>query len=421
MRPSFAERGAVNILFLVMVLVVALVFGVLWFTQLQKNEQLEKAASLARIEATASEDKFSFYRDYYSAVAKLIGGGLPEQVPWDESLSGTVASEKAADVTKRLEDALRTIGGRVDDGTSTPAKLVDALEVPVSRYLALKGEIGQKNQEIAALKSQVETKDKSAKEADRAHQEEKARIQTENDANVSRLTQQLTDVRAQNEEVQTKVRDSNTELDTTRTTLNKEKQDLLQQTKEAQGQVRSMKSEIKIKRATETPDGKILSADPRSGLAMIDVPGSEFLKRGTRFKVYENGKGGTKIHKGYVTVTNLGPNMSEGRIDETVPGSGDIGNGDWLYNPVFDRKDQQHFFFLGRLPGRYNKEIATRILTSFGAAIDPKVTVTTHFLVLGEKEDLDGEELTESPEYKNAMTWGVEVIRAQDLAPFLQM
>ena len=74
---------------------------------------------------------------------------------------------------------------------------------------------------------------------------------------------------------------------------------------------------------------------------------------------------------------------------------------------------------LGELTGRVNKEMAKRVLEGAGAKVDDKVTVETDFLVLGVKEAPDSPELTESESYKQAQAWGIEIIRARDLDPFL--
>jgi hypothetical protein len=419
------ERGAVSIVFLVLVLIVTVVFGALWFVEKQENKKLMDSERLAAAAKSDKDREVTFCREYYATVAEKVGGGVEPLIPaWTpDIISGR---DIAATPVKKLDELITNVPLRADDNVTKPATLADAVEAPIKRYQTLKGEITQNKAEIERLKKDVEEKDKTIAANQKAYDEARRNFQTEAESTYSRLNTQLNETRAQNEQVQTQIRDANAETEKVRTESNAEKQKILGSQRELEGQVRQIHGELKIKRATETPDGKILNADPNSSIVMIDVTSQSQLRRGTRFKVYETGKGNTKIHKGWITVTDVGPSMSEARIEETMPGVGGIGRGDWIYNPFFDKETAKtgsptRFVFLGQLPGRYTREMATRILESFGARVEDKVTVHTSFLVLGAKEDPEGPELTEDQNYKNATLWGVEIIRAQDLAPFLQM
>ncbi len=418
MSVHSAQRGAVSLLVLILVLVVTLIFGVLWFTQMGANEDLTKKSSAAVKDSKAATAQMEFYRDYYAAVAPLVGGGVPSTIPYDATKSEPAALVAEA-VVKVVSTVLEGVGQQVDAPSERPANLVSALDVPITRVKALKGQLAAKDQEISRMKSENEAQATQISSLGTAHADEKARMQSEFESNISRLNSQINEVRAQNEAVQGKVRESQTELETSRETFNKEKQGLLTDRKDLESTVRAVKSEQRIKRATVTSDGKVLSADPKTGAVFIDLTSKNMVRRGTRFKVFENGKGGERIHKGYVTVTDVGAAMSEAKVDEST-GSGAIGAGDWLYSPIFEASETVTFAFLGQLPGRYSREVASRILENAGAKIGEKVDVSTTFLVLGEKEDAEAEELTASADYKNALLWGVEIIRAQDLAPFLK-
>ena len=423
---SFAgERGAVNILYLVITLVVALAFGALWFTQLQENEKLVEHEAKAKATLAQAENDIAWYKGYYTEISQRIGGGVPTALPGGADFE-KLPSEVAKTALKGVDEALSNIGKQVNDTASSaspPTNLVEALLVPVTRYKSVEQDVRTRDTRVKELQAEVEQKDKDLRAAVAKRDEELQRIQTEYNANISRLSQQNSDLQNEVATTTAKVAEQNTEMETTRQTSNKEKQELTTSLREFEGQVRTLHSAAKLERETEVSDGKILSADPKLGLGMIDITSSDLVRRGTRFKVYESGKGNTKIHKGWVTVTDIGPRMSEVRIDEIVPGVGAIGAGDWLYNPYFSKTAGRkiNFHFLGQLPGRYTRETAERILKGFGASVQDKVTIETDFLVLGENEDPDADPLTESADYRNAMTWGIEVIRARDLAPFLQM
>ena len=76
--------------------------------------------------------------------------------------------------------------------------------------------------------------------------------------------------------------------------------------------------------------------------------------------------------------------------------------------------------FLGEMPGSWNRATATKFLKQRGATIEDKVSINTDFVVLGVQEDEDAAPLTDSDDYRHALQWGIEVIRARDLAPYLK-
>ncbi len=415
------ERGAVNILFLVMVLVLALIFGTLWFLQLQENEELSTRLQSERNRSNFEAQRSAWARDYHNSFAGKIGGGFPTSFPVQEgTVPDALAQETVKPFTTGVETKISEVLARVDEGALQPQNLMEAIEIPVTRYLAKKAEVTslqttivQKDAEIAAKSAEIESLKK-------AHADQLSAATATHGASQSALKAINDALEQTNTEVQTKISTLVDESKVERESLNTSRNDALAQKNELEGQVRSIKSELRIERAKETPDGKVLSADSETGICLISISSKEQLRRGTRFKVYETGKGGEKIHKGWVTVTDTRPDMSVARIDETVPGKGGIDADDWLYNPIFNPAGEVHFLFLGQTPGRYTREVAERILESFGAKIDKKVTTRTDFIVVGEKETEDADELTESPEYKNAQTWGIEMIRPKDLEPFLQ-
>ena len=115
------------------------------------------------------------------------------------------------------------------------------------------------------------------------------------------------------------------------------------------------------------PDGKIIAVN-RRGTCHIDVGSDSMLRRGTRFKVFEIGKGGAMIEKGWITVTNTENGQSTCAVDSRAAGL-NIDAGDMIFNPVFSRGKEVRFAILGDLPGKYNKETAVRILGKLGARV----------------------------------------------------
>lgn len=421
MRWDSRNGGAVHILFLVVVLLVALAFGALWFVQVQENEALVNSADRYKKAAELTNLKLTFALDSYAVVAKLAGAGLPQTLvmPDDADLVDTTVDQQFEPQVQAIKGQLRALGGEIDDPTASPTTLREAWDPIKSALTSAQTQIRQKENEIASLKAQITNKDQQIGDAQRTAEGERNTARDEHTAFVTRANSQLGELRDQNDAFSSRNREIQDEVDRVKDESNRERQRLVSRTQELQGQVRSIKDQLKIEKERETPDGKVLSSDPRSGMVFVDIGGQQQLRRGTRFKVYETGKGDTKIHKGWVVVTAVSPLMSEARIESQTSGTGGITAGDWLYNPYFQTDRQTSFAFLGQLTGRYSREQAERILKSFGARIDEKAGINTDFLVLGVKEDPDAEDLTETEDYKAATTYGVEIIGAKELVDFL--
>jgi len=414
-----SQRGAVHILFLIFVLVIALSFGALWFVELQDNEEAVAGRAAAEYQAGENLKLAEYRRDFYNQVAPLAGGTIPTQMPEPADAMAS-ARDEAEKYVMRINNDLAGVGNQVDDPAAKPTTLRGAWEPLITRYQALKGEIGQLKTEIERLKREVASRDLQIQNATSAHAGELQKNQEEWEATKSTLNSQLDDLRTQNDTLSNQVRETQDELASTREKDNEERRGLADKTEELESNVRSVKGELgKIKRARNVPDGKIIAVNSR-GTCHIDVGSDSMLRRGTRFKVFEIGKGGAMIEKGWITVTNTENGQSTCAVDSRAAGL-NIDAGDMIFNPVFSRGKEVRFAILGDLPGKYNKETAVRILGKLGARVEDGVSIATDFVVLGMKEGEDADEITDRDDYKNAKRWGIEMIRARDLQSFLQL
>lgn len=419
MSSMQSQRGAVHILFLVFVLIIALAFGALWFVELQENEDNVNAAKDAQYELLIVERRAEYYREFYNQVAPLVGATIPSVMPEPADMDAS-ARDDAEKYVQRVRNDLASIGNQVDDPAAKPDTIRAAWEPLVTRYQARKAEIAQLKTEIERLKGEVASRDQQIQNATTAHSAELQRIQEEWEATKSTLNSQLDDLRTQNDTLANQVRETQDELASTREKDNEERRGLADKTEELESNVRAMHGDLgKIKRAKNKPDGVVRGADG-SGTVFISIGSETMLRRGTRFKVMESGKGGAMIEKGWITVTNTSNGQSRCAIDSQVPGR-EIEAGDMIFNPIFDANREVRFTILGDLPGKYNKETAVRILGKLGAKVEDNVNIRTDFLVLGMKEGEDADEITDRDDYKNAKRWGVEMIRARDLQSFLQL
>lgn len=419
-----AERGAVHIMYVIGTLLVALIFAALWFTQLQDNEQLRADASAAKAQVTPLQDQLEFAKKYYAEAAKVIGGAVPAEMSIPDEVSHGIAVLPSDDkvlgvVVKRYMNDLREACRAAGDPAAAPKNAMEAVGILKGKYDAQVNEVSVRDQQIATKNAEIAAKVAELAAANKRRDDDVAAVNTEKENVTARLTQQHNDASAERDTLQAANRAVNDEITKVRETANAEVNAALLKTKELDATVGAMKSAERLERETMKSDGKVLAVNAAQKTLWIDVGASDQLRRGTIFRVYETVKGGVKTYKGKVVVTSLEANRAEARIAAEEPGM-KIMEGDWIYNPHFDRAKSMRFVFLGDLNGSVSKELATKILEANGAKVDAKVTTATDFLVLGAKETPEAEELTESPTYKEAIRWGIEVIRASDLEVFLK-
>jgi hypothetical protein len=417
-----AQRGAVHIMFLIVVLVFTLGFAALWFTQLQENETLRNEATAARKAIEPVQNELSFAKKYYAEIGKIVGGGVPAEmiipegvargepiVPTDDNVLGNVL--------KKFNNVLREKCRSAEDPASAPKTVMEAVDIVLSRFNAKVTDVTVRDQQIASLKADIEAKKTEIATAGKRRDDDVAAVTSEKENAVARLTQQLNDASAERDTLQGKNREKEEEVQKTREKANADVNTAVRAVKEADAVVGSMKSALRLERETMKSDGKVLAVNQTSGTLWLDVGAKHFLRRGTSFKVYRTVKGGDKAYQGRVTVTSVEADRAEARIESQ---DGKIEEGDWIFNPYYDRSKAMRFTFLGAMNGTVSKELATKMLEANGAKVDEKLSTSTDFLVIGAKETPEAEELTESPVYKEAMRWGIETIRAADLESFLK-
>jgi NAD-dependent DNA ligase len=427
---SQSQRGAVSIVVVIIVGIVALAFGALWFTTLQENKKLIESEKLANEKVVPAEARLRYAESGYVELAKLLGPQVPQDLPkpetWTSASFGganslTMITDPAllGQKTEALKASLKTALEDVGDKATQPANVKEALDAVVNAYKAQQNnvkaiqekDIKDKDAEIASLAQKL-------KDAEAKATADLAALTTEKENATARLNQQLSEANSQRDEAQAQNRKLTEEISTTKDTSNKDVLTAKAAQRTLDAQVSALKSDLKTQRETEIPDGKIVAVNRSLKTAFIDIGGKDRLRRGTAFKVFETVKAGEKIFKGRVVVTDVGPDRSTVAIESEAPGQ-TISEMDVIVNPVFDKKRQTRFVILGELTGRANKEMAKRILENAGARVDDKVSVETDFVVLGVKEAPDAPDLTETDQYKQAQAWGIEIIRARDLDPFL--
>jgi hypothetical protein len=140
-----------------------------------------------------------------------------------------------------------------------------------------------------------------------------------------------------------------------------------------------------------------------------------------KFKVFEKGKGGEKLFKGWIKIVDAQKDISKFSVTTLDNAFNPIVSGDLIASDLYDPEKQVVFVFLGVLPGRYNKEEASRLLTELGVRVDEKVTPDTDFLVVGDKESgEDAPELQTLPDFSLAQEYSVQMLTPGDLRVYLE-
>jgi hypothetical protein len=425
---SQSQRGAVSIVAVIIVGIVALAFGALWFTTLQENKKLIESEKAANEKVVPTEARLRYAESGYSELAKMIGPAVPADLPKPENWTNSNFGSTLALVTdpallglktEAVKASLKTALEDVGDKATQPANAKEALDAVVNAYKALQNNVKTiQDSTVKEKDAQIESLTTKLKDAEAKATTDLQALTTEKENATARLNQQLAEANGQRDEAQAQNRKLTEEITATKDTANKDVLSAKSSQRTLDAQVSAMKSDLKTQRETDVPDGRILAVNRSMKTAFINVGGKDRLRRGTAFKVYESVKAGEKLYKGRVVVTDIGPDRSTVAIESEADGM-EISEADVIVNPVFDKNRQTRFVILGELTGRANKEMAKRILENAGARVDDKVTVETDFIVLGVKEAPDSPELTDTDQYKQAQAWGIEVIRARDLDPFL--
>lgn len=424
---SQSQRGAVSIVVVIIVGIVALAFGALWFTTMQESNRYKESFNQVNAKLLPTEAKLAFAEAGYSELAKVIGPAVPAELPKPENWASGFKAGSAfitdplmlGQKVDQLKVSMKAALEEAGDKATQPADLRSTIDALLASYKALQtNKVTPLDATVKAKEAEIEALNTKLKDAEAKASADLAALNTEKDNATARLNQQLAEANAQRDEAQGQNRKLTEEITNTKDTSNKEVVTAKAKMRMLDAQVSSMKSDLKTQRETDQADGRVLAVNRSMKTAFIDLGGRDHLRRGTAFKVFEMGKGGEKVYKGRVVVTSVGADRSEVAIESEADGKS-VAETDIIVNPVFDKSRATRFVILGEMTGRVNKDLAKRVLESAGAKVDEKVTVETDFLVLGVKEAPDAPELTDSEAYKQAQAWGIEIIRARDLDPFL--
>ena len=419
---SHSERGAVHIAWLIAVLLVAL--GVTAFAW---NAAAERDKALADAKKASSELKKSRLEGEWNAacfdrISKVVGGGVPVSPPALETVADPLPDagedKYIGKYTTLAKNALKDAYKAVGDESASTMTLVEGLQVLVNRYKTASGEVAALQTQVKTLEAEVKGKSDALTEADKRRATDLDQLKQESDNAQARLQGQIAQLTQERDDAQSQNRKLTDEAAKTKDESNKEVVAARSAMKTMDAQVAAIKNQVQVSKESETPDGKVLAVNRAMKTCFIDIGSKDKVWRGAAFRTYQIRRGNTKVFTGRVVVVSVGAERAECVIESEASGEM-VGEGDMILSPIFDKSKTLRFVVLGELPGRYNREMATKILESHGVKVESKVSVETDFVVVGIK---DGEEAdpTESEDFKKAQGWSIPVLRARDLEPFLQ-
>jgi hypothetical protein len=196
-------------------------------------------------------------------------------------------------------------------------------------------------------------------------------------------------------------------------------------TKEAQvKEVKALKAEIAKLQAHNTAlvskltlinppnvaDGQVIAARNNVAQAFINLGRKDMLQPDTIFQI--KNPNSDKI-KGYAKVVRVEQERAEVQLSGIVdPIADQVREGDKIYNSLYSPNSSRNIFLLGRFDYPYHKPELEKLLIALGNKVSAKMVPGVDLVILGDKtinEAQDGlQEITESPEYKEALNLGVE-------------
>jgi hypothetical protein len=144
-------------------------------------------------------------------------------------------------------------------------------------------------------------------------------------------------------------------------------------------------------------DGNVIRVEQNSDVVYINLGNAEHVSRGLTFAIYDPkynisvGAEGPGHEKASLEVIDIGEHESTARVTHVEPGQA-VNVGDVIANPVYhaDRARKFHFFVYGDFdldgdgtstPGERQQLI--RLIQNWGGVIDDQLTTQTDFLVVG--------------------------------------
>jgi hypothetical protein len=409
-RISAVWMISVGVLFLA-----ALAFG--FIAQSDLTAEKDKVDS-ARVAKTDAEARFETVNEVKRDVSEILG--------WYDRESADPSADAVA-ATQALEDLRSTF----TDLGPTETDYESALPKITAAY-------NQRGRKVSELETRIQTLQGELTSA----QGTTAQVQADKDQLIGNLNQQLADEQQNAAQRQSELEDrlstAQDQLSERDAELRKVRTDMASAARDYDSEKRVFQTRIAALSDTtrfvkepfaSAADGKIIEVSRSLPVGWIDIGANNRLTRGTRFRVESNTPGNARF-KAWAEVTNVEEGRAEVVFSEQVDRFDPVVRGDIVINPLFDPTGGRNAVLAGRFSGEYNKKDLESLLGRMGIHVQPKLELTTHFLIVGSALYRDPEtnepleeplEPSELSVYKDAEALSVQIIPLQDIREFFRI
>ncbi len=162
-------------------------------------------------------------------------------------------------------------------------------------------------------------------------------------------------------------------------------------------------------------DGSILTVNQDAMTGFIDIGRKDGLFRGTEFEVFDTIKGGRRVQKGTIEVTDRFEDYSRFKIKNQIDAlNKPIESEDFVRSEKFSKQDVKVFVFAGQMQGQYTRSMLRELIKKNGHRVEPDVTNRTNFLVIGSGYENDRD-------YEKARNLGIDTISQKQLQRMLEV
>jgi len=340
----------------------------------------------------------------------------------DESQGGATTDLAA------LQEGLKNLRAAFPDVGEDVKSLSKALPIAIQAHTSMKDKVKEQEQQLASLRSENETAQKTARD-----------LATQKDAEIADLRRQLADTETAKVDQQTilerqvaeaveNFKDRDAKLIAARKAIDDANRKALQ--KEESLRTRLAEQGRKLNpfvEEPEAPDGKILEVSTDLNLGWINLGSDNRLALGTRFNVVSGLQGDRRI-KGLAEVTRIKQDMAEVAFIERSDTYDPPSPGDVVYNPLFDPTGVRYALLIGRFSGALSAGELTALLEGMNIKVQKNLDKNTDFMIVGGEMFVDenGQVLpepmqpTDLPVYRDAVAEGVQIVQVADLRKYFR-
>ncbi len=239
---------------------------------------------------------------------------------------------------------------------------IDALQAAAANQITqLTGEVNARQTELDNTRAEL------------------AKTQTDTNAQIAQLRQSVTEQTESITRLQDERSTAQNELEQTKERHRGETSKLQADLTAHQAGLASMKERRDLRIRRDDPKGTVLAVSQALGTGTIDLGRQDRAYEGQVFVVSSLDRGGNRVDKGRVVITQVtGPSSSKVRI---LDGRGEVAGGDRLHNALYNPTDPVHVYIHGTLD-KWPRELAMSRLKQLGVVVQDAIDGKTDYIVI---------------------------------------